>query len=171
VSAPTTVPEIAVVNSLSTNIPDGGSQAFGTTDVAETLTQTFTVNNTGSGALNLTGITFDGANPGDFTVTTAPGLSTLSATTGTTTFVVTFKPLQSGPRSAVMHIASDDADENPFDITLTGTGTRFIGSNWAGSQIVTIPPNGSFTATGLNFDIDLGFVPVIPSAPLVLIHA
>ena len=115
-------PEIAVLNSLSTNIPDAGSQAFGTTDVAETLTQTFTVNNTGSGALNLTGITFDGTNPGDFTVTTAPGLSTLPATTGTTTFTVTFKPLQSGPRSAVMHIASNDADENPFDITVTGTG-------------------------------------------------
>jgi hypothetical protein len=41
---------------------------------------------------------------------------------GTATFKVTFKPTKKGTRSAAIHIDSNDADENPFDITLTGIG-------------------------------------------------
>ena len=37
---------------------------------------------------------------------------------GSTTFTVT--GISSGTRAAVLHIASNDADENPFDIMLVG---------------------------------------------------
>jgi hypothetical protein len=40
-----------------------------------------------------------------------------------TTFTVTFTPSAAGARSAAIHIASNDANESPFDITLTGTAT------------------------------------------------
>jgi hypothetical protein len=42
---------------------------------------------------------------------------------GSTTFTVTFTPLVTGVRSTTLRIGSDDADENPFDITLNG---RFL---------------------------------------------
>ncbi|WP_170266691.1 choice-of-anchor D domain-containing protein, partial [Brevifollis gellanilyticus] len=153
-------PEIVVEQPIGSNLNDNAASiAFGTSEVGVAVTRTFRIKNTGTGPLNVTGITFDGSTPGDFTVTTAP-VSPVAATTGQTDFVVTFKPLQSGTRTAVMHIASNDADENPFDITLTGSGTTFTGGTWAGTPaLITIPPNGSFTATGLNFDTDLGFVP------------
>ena len=40
---------------------------------------------------------------------------------GSATFTVTFTPTAEGLRSCVLHISSNDADENPYDITLTGT--------------------------------------------------
>ena len=46
----------------------------------------------------------------------APGAST--------TFKVTFKPAAAGSRIAVIKIASNDSNENPFDIKLTGTGIK-----------------------------------------------
>ena len=62
----------------------------------------------------------DGDNNADFT------LGSLGATTlapgASTTFTVTFTPSAVGPRTAAIHIASNDSDENPFDIALTGTG-------------------------------------------------
>jgi hypothetical protein len=119
-SAPPAVPEIAIADSLAVNIPDAGSKAFGTTEVGLNLSQTFTVNNTGTGALSVGAISFDGTNPGDFTVTTSPAASVAAA--GNTTLTVRFAPLGAGARSAVMHIVNGDADENPFDITLSGTG-------------------------------------------------
>ncbi|MEI6607484.1 MAG: cadherin-like beta sandwich domain-containing protein, partial [Verrucomicrobiota bacterium] len=39
-----------------------------------------------------------------------------------TSFTVTFAPAALGTRSAAIHIASNDANENPFDISLTGNG-------------------------------------------------
>jgi hypothetical protein len=115
------VPEIGIANSLAVDIPDTGSQAFGTTEVGLDLFQTFTVSNSGTGALSLGAITFGGSHPSDFIVSTAPGLSSVPAS-GSTTFTVRFRPLGAGARSAVMSIVNDDADENPFDITLSGTG-------------------------------------------------
>lgn len=49
-------------------------------------------------------------------VSLAPGAST--------TFKVTFKPTAAGTRKAAIHIESNDADENPFDIKLGGEGVK-----------------------------------------------
>ncbi|MBO9664109.1 choice-of-anchor U domain-containing protein [Dokdonella sp.] len=117
---PAAAPEIAVEQPAGTNIADGGSKAFGSIYLGSNTSLTFTIRN--SGTANLTGlaITKTGANPGDFTVTANPTAPV--AASGTTTFTVQFAPGAAGARSADIHIASNDADENPFDITLTGTG-------------------------------------------------
>jgi hypothetical protein len=39
---------------------------------------------------------------------------------------VTFKPTAKGARIAAIHIKSNDADENPFDIDLAGQGGKKI---------------------------------------------
>lgn len=100
---------------------------FANTLIGSGNTQTFTIRNTGT--TNLTGlaVTTTGSHPGDFTP------DTLDATTltpgNTTTFNVTFSPLASGARSAVLQIASNDTDENPFVINITGTGLSAL-ENW-----------------------------------------
>jgi hypothetical protein len=85
-----------------------------------TAAQTFTIRNIGRA--NLTGLALSktGANAADFTLG-APG-STSLAPYDSATFTVTFAPTGLGNRNAVVNIASNDPDENPFQIHVTGKG-------------------------------------------------
>ncbi len=143
-------PEIAVEQPTSTNIADGGTKDFGTVNVGSNTSLTFTIKNTGSA--NLTGLTItkDGTNQSDFTVTANP-TAPVSGPSGTTTFTVQFAPSGGGTRTAAIHIANNDSNENPFDINLTGTGfqTTYVwsgggatnnwseGANWVGGGAPT----------------------------------
>ncbi len=153
------VPEIGAQHPAGNNLTDGSAiNSFGNGYVGFTNTiNTFVITN--SGTTNLTGlvITKDGANTGDFIVSTI-GNSTL-APNASTTFTVSFIPTATGSRSAAIHIASNDADENPFDITLTGlaiapsntlSATAQFVSYFAGSSNVTLtvtPEIATWTAT------------------------
>ncbi|MBL9115254.1 MAG: choice-of-anchor D domain-containing protein [Verrucomicrobiaceae bacterium] len=89
-----------------------------------TLTRTFTISNTGAGALNLTGsprVQVGGTHAADFTVTALPS-TPVAANTGNTTFQVEFNPSANGLRTATLSIANDDLDENPFTFSIQGTG-------------------------------------------------
>ncbi|WP_163411588.1 BspA family leucine-rich repeat surface protein, partial [Flavobacterium ajazii] len=95
---------------------------FDSVDLASgTVARTFTVENTGAVALNLSGVAISGTNAADFTVTTQP-TSPVAATTGTTTFAITFDPSAAGTRTATVSIANNDTDENPYTFTIQGTG-------------------------------------------------
>ncbi len=116
----TNTPEIVVEQPVNTSITSGSTNSFGTTSVGGTITQTFTIRN--SGVLDLTSlaITKDGTEAAEFTVSS---LNTTTLAAGnTTTFTVMFTPAAIGLRTAAIHIASNDADENPFDIKLEGSG-------------------------------------------------
>jgi hypothetical protein len=106
----------------ATSITDGDTTPTTSdwTDFGTNLTRTFTIQNTGTVALAIGTITFTGTNPGDFVVTTPP--SATIAGSSSTTFVVTFTAGTNGTRSAIMNIASNDSNENPYNITLQGTG-------------------------------------------------
>ncbi|PWA04150.1 choice-of-anchor D domain-containing protein, partial [Flavobacterium psychrotolerans] len=84
-------------------------------------TRTFTIFNTGSSQLTLGAITFSGANASDFAVTTAPPASVNPG--ASTTFTVTFTPTGLGVRAALISIASNDVDENPYDFRIQGNGS------------------------------------------------
>src|SRR5690606_8637577 len=73
----------------------------------------------GLSALNNLAVTVAGAHPGDF-VCGAPGAITL-APGAVTSFTARFTPTVQGKRHAVIAIASDDLDENPFEIRVAGT--------------------------------------------------
>ena len=88
-------------------------------------TNTFTINNTGSAALNLSTITMTGTNGsgfGDFTIVNTP-TTPVTAATGTTTFSVKFTPTAAGSRTAVITIPSDDPTNPSYTFTVHGTGT------------------------------------------------
>ena len=99
---------------------------FGSKDIlTETQVNTFTILNAGSGALALTGtpmVLLGGTHAGDFLVSEQPASNSVSPDGGTVTFDVTFNPTSVGLRSATISIASSDADENPFNFSIQGTG-------------------------------------------------
>lgn len=116
-----TMPEIAVEQPVNTNLADGAAMIdYGDVMATQSSAKTFTIRNTGDGPLTGLALSVDGTNAAEFVA------DSLSATTiapnGTATFVVTFTPAGAGPRTAAVHITSNDADENPFDIALTGNG-------------------------------------------------
>jgi hypothetical protein len=115
-------PEINVKQS-ATNIADGsGSYSFGSQTISTTSSAvTFTVENTGTAALTVGTVSFSGGNASDFNVTAQPGSSV--AASGTTTFTVTFTPGAIGSRSTTLTFSNGDSDENPYDFTISGTGT------------------------------------------------
>lgn len=117
------IPEISVENAVGAALSDSGSSvSLGATPVNVALSQAFTIKNIGHS--DLTGLTIskDGTHAADFTITVNPATS-ISGPAGSTSFIVSFKPSATGARTAAIHIASNDADESPFDIVLTGTAT------------------------------------------------
>lgn len=79
---------------------------------------TFVIRNTGSSDLSKLIITGTGVDITSFNFNQPA--ATLVAPGGSTTFAVTFVPTAAGPRTARLHIASNDPNENPFDIDLFG---------------------------------------------------
>ncbi len=150
------------VQGNSTTITDGDPTPsitddtdFGSAPVLlGTVSRTFTIQNTGSEVLTLSGspiVIISGTNAADFTVTTQP-TSPVAATSGTTTFTVQFDPSDSGVRTAEISIASDDSDENPYNFTIQGTGlTAPTVTTQAVSSI------GTTNATGNGNITDLGY--------------
>jgi hypothetical protein len=112
--------EIVVEQPEGSDLADGANVSFGTLAVGATNQISFTIRNTGTLDLTGLGITITGPNASDFTVITNPVAPVAGG--GTTTFTVAFSPGDVGVRTAVLQIASNDADENPFDIELRGTG-------------------------------------------------
>ena len=92
-----------------------GNQPLGTTSAASAVT----LQNTGTGALIITGITFGGANPAQFAETNNCGASV--AVSASCTVSVTFTPTATRAMAGTMSIA-DNAPGSPQSVTLTGTG-------------------------------------------------
>ena len=116
------VPEIAVTQPAGNNLVDGlASINFNIVTIgAASAAKVFTVTNPGTGKLNLGTITINGSNAADFHFT-QPGAIVI-APGGSTTFTATFSPRARGTHNAALHLPSNDGDENPFDIALTGVG-------------------------------------------------
>jgi hypothetical protein len=121
-SDPGDVPEIAVEQPLGTNVPFGSTKDFRWVAVGSHTDLVFTIKNTGTADLTGLTITKDGTNAADFTVISDP-TAPVAGPDGSTTFTVRFAPAAPGARSAAIHIANNDSNENPFHINLTGIGT------------------------------------------------
>jgi hypothetical protein len=120
------------VKGHSVSISDGDTTPSVTddTDFGSTLMttgvvdHTFTIENTGTANLNLSGtpkVGISGVNAADFSVTSDP-TSPVSAS-GSTSFNVRFNPKGAGLRSATIRIANNDCDENPYNFAIQGTAT------------------------------------------------
>jgi uncharacterized delta-60 repeat protein len=123
------LPEIAVSfisnplnNELAKPVADGGSMAFAPV-LSGGLSSTLTcrIHNIGTVGLNVSRVSIDGADAADFAVEgTLPTI--VDPYNSIASINLRFTPSRVGPHSATLHITSDDADESPYDITLTGMG-------------------------------------------------
>lgn len=112
-------PEIAVQSPQGVGLTDGSSSInFGVALSGTSVTRTVTIKNSGSLTLRELALSVTGPNSGAFSVPAGP-LPPIAPQTEAS-FTATFLAGGSGPRNAVLHIASDDSDENTFDIGLTG---------------------------------------------------
>ena len=130
-------PEIEIEHPLGTGLTDNSSTInYGNVNSGATAQKTFTIRN--SGQLDLTGLAVNiyGAYASQYSKTDP--LTNSLASGETTTFTVTFQPDGFGTRPAVIHVLSNDSNENPFEINLNGTAMA--------PEIVVEQPAGS----GLN---------------------
>lgn len=126
-------PEIDVLSN-SISIIDGTSTTstvnntnYGTVNItAGTIVKEYTITNTGTATLTLTG------NPSitgssDFTVTTNPSTLVLDPT-DSATFQITFDPSTNGNSTGTVEVQSNDSDEASFTFAIDGTGTSSAGA-------------------------------------------
>ncbi len=149
-----TAAEIEVEENGSPVVPladNSGVRDFGAAaPSAPSVLRTYTLRNTGGSPLTGLAVAKSGAHSGDFTV---GALSKNELSTGeTATFTVSYDPLGTGTRTASLQIASNDSDENPFDIHLTATGLTELEA-WRFTHFGTTANTGS-AASGFDGDKD-----------------
>ena len=147
VGAATPAQEINVKQGATT-IVSGGTY-FTSSSVTSMTPSTFTIENLGTlNTLNIASATISGTNAADFSVASFPS-SVLATSTGN--LILNFTPAASGTRTAILTIASNDADESSYIVNLNGVGGNLAtepssqASNLVFSNVKTYRINASFT--------------------------
>jgi Tol biopolymer transport system component len=110
----------------------------------ETITRTFTIENTGNANLILTGnplVQLSGTNSSDFSVTSNPTSTILPG--NSTTFQIRFDPSATGLRTTAVSIPNNDSDESPYTFSIQGTGTISAPN----PPTLSTPSNGAINVT------------------------
>jgi hypothetical protein len=112
---------IAVQQPLGTSLTNGVvTNNFGSVAVGSSTNHTFTITNTGTANLIISGITIAGSNSAMFTVT---NLTATVSPSNTTTFTVQFTPVSTNLQTAELQITNNGSNNiSPFNIALAGTG-------------------------------------------------
>lgn len=153
------LPEIAVEDILSTDLADGHTCHFGVLSAGTFVAQQFTLRNTGDTPLSGIALTLLGLHAADYTVIQTPAAVVNPG--DSTTFSIQFEPTGTGPRTATAQISSNDGDENPFDLELTGSAAyAFSATYTTGAEVaLTTSANESFVATGSTVSLTLDHAP------------
>ena len=156
-------PEIAVSGN-GFNIPDENTVTIvtdytdlGSTGVGTNISKSYIIQNTGTINLTVGTISIGGVNASDFIVTTQPASTVIPG--GSTTFTIRFNPSILGTRNATVSFNTNDADENPFNFNISGTGNNGLQPeiNITGSGVdIFDGASASSTANATNF----GFVTI-----------
>ncbi len=113
-----------IANGSSTPITNNHTHFGAEFVTGGSIVRTFTIDNNDLATLNLTGtpkVAISGSHASDFSLTAAP--SSPIARSQSTTFQITFNPSGNGVRTALLSIANDDEDENPYTFAIEGIGT------------------------------------------------
>lgn len=125
------LPEIAISSSEGGAVVDGSTDAQGDQTEGVAKTVTYTITNSGPVPLALVGAApsiFGANNVGAPTVGNYSAAS-VAANGGTATFTVTYTPVAQGVFGFDLDILSDDVDESPYDVAVSGTATDGIAPN------------------------------------------
>ncbi|HEX4144305.1 MAG TPA: choice-of-anchor D domain-containing protein [Pirellulales bacterium] len=106
----------------STTTSTTNGTAYGSTKVGSSLSETFTITNTGTAGLSVGSLWVSGTNAADFKITVQPGTYVLPGKT--TTFTVKFTPTAAGTRSAVIDFYENESSPSVlFTFAVSGTAT------------------------------------------------
>lgn len=143
------VSEIDVQYPKSTSLVDGSASVkFPDTTRGASSEITFLVSNSGRKKLTLSGVSFSGPHAGAFSV--VKSLPAFINSDQNAELKIRFTPTFAGQHTVTMRIGSDDVDENPFDIILSGKG---------GDGEITVTQAGTTLTDGIS-KIDFGRTPV-----------
>jgi hypothetical protein len=96
-----------------------GAHSFGDVGLGGSATKTFQLRNGGNSSLWVSGMFLVGGNASEFSIES--GAAPFSLVPGEARDVrVTFRPAIPGPKSARIDVTSDDPDESPLSVTLSG---------------------------------------------------
>jgi len=158
----TNMPEIDVQRPASTSIADGGTDNLGSHTLG-TVNLAYTIDNTiGTAQLNVTSVTASNyVNSSGFSVSTTLPLNVAAGGTGT--LDVSFNVPTAGAFSLDVDLASNDADENPYDVTITGTGTYY-----EDTETVNGSGSYSFNEGGDGHDLIINFTSITGSGDVTV---
>ncbi len=149
-SGPTSIPD----GSITPNATDGTE--FGSVNVSSSVSHPFTIANTGTGVLTLSGsplVQITGTDASQFNVSPQPASSV--AASGTANFSIIFQPTSPGLKSATVHILNDDANEGDYDFVIQGTGVATGETDVVvtGGNLVITDSNGGNTDDTLTLSL------------------
>ena len=96
----------------------GDSYDFDPVEVGSTITESFTIENTGNDTLTITAIDISSVH---FSTAVSGALPLSIAPDDSATFDITFTPIDSGLQTATVSITNNDSDENPYAFVVQGT--------------------------------------------------
>ncbi len=94
---------------------------LGEVTIGSNASQTLVVSNAGNAALQVTATSLTGSHAGEFTIASGGAPFTL-APAATHNLVLRFTPASAGAKSANLNLTSNDPDENPLVVAVTGNG-------------------------------------------------
>jgi hypothetical protein len=135
---PPAAPEVNVLDGATPIADGGGPVGFGSVTQGDPApSKTFTVQNTGTAALNTSGLSV----PSGYTVT--EGLSATIGAGGSDTFTVALGTSTQGTFAGTISFANNDANENPYNWTVTGhidapdPALVWVQFGWGGAEFGT----------------------------------
>jgi hypothetical protein len=148
-------PELDVTRS-GTAVADGGTDSVTGTVAGVATSLTYTLTNSGSAALTITGATTV-VNQRNCTATVITQPTGSVAAGGSTSVVVSVTPTAAGTGSFTLSTPNNDADENPYDWTVVfswatgGTVTNYTdagGTNWTAHIFTAVGTDGFVVTAG-----------------------
>jgi uncharacterized protein YigA (DUF484 family) len=118
------LPQISIEQPVMTIISNGGNRNFGEVIIGSFESLIFSIKNTGTDDLLITGVprvVVTGADAQQFTVTVQP--PPMIVTGGSATVVVRFQPTSIGVKSALISISNNVSNQRSFQINLSGMGS------------------------------------------------
>ncbi len=129
---------------------------FGSVIYNTSVTKTFNIQNTGTGTLNITGISISGNNSSMFTFINPVNFPFTLAANASQQFTVQYLPTVPATNTAVIMVNSNDADESSYDFMIQGKGLMDVGIQSIAKSVsfVSLYPNPAKDEATLKLNLE-----------------